>query len=113
MNLASIHGLKFMGGRAVSAPEMRTTSRPGVTMAETHNSTTEEESMPLNSVTMPHNVLDKRSLEEQHPSLEVAKDVGDQDVLQDEDDMIIEAGHRARDEIIEAARTYGRRRRMS
>ena len=82
-------------------------------MAEAHSGTMREEDASLNSITMPHNVLDKKSLEEQHPSLEVARDVGDEDVLQDEDDLIIEAGYRARDEIIEAARTYGRRRRMS
>ena len=82
-------------------------------MAEAHSGMMMEEDASLNNITMPHNVLDKKSLREQHPSLEVARDVGDEDVLQDEDDLIIEAGYRARDEIIEAARTYGRRRRMS
>jgi hypothetical protein len=140
--LVALHGCKYLGGRAESAPLTRTGVSSKTTMASAgrevgavagngenplgtsdddvcasgtlHGSGTLRECSVLGSGSpiMPHLSLDSQSLDASYPSLVAPVDDWLEDVVDDSEDGILKAGERIASEIREAMQTRGRRRRV-
>ncbi len=112
MKLTKLFDCKYMSGRAASAPQMRSTSGTRVTMAEANAVEEEDHSQGEKDPEMPHRVLARDALERLHPPVVAPHDLHQEPDLHDDDcDGIIVEGERVAKEIMEEAKTHGRRRR--
>ena len=112
MKLTKLFDCKYMSGRAASAPQMRSTSGTRVTMAEANAVEEEDHSQGEKDPEMPHRVLARDALERLHPLVVAPHDLHQEPDLHDDDcDGIIVEGERVAKEIMEEAKTHGRRRR--
>ena len=94
---------------------MRTTAGNKVTMAEANGIMKHESEgeTRADDPDMPHLRLDPHQLLAQYPPLVVPDDLhGESDLEDDDNDGIIIEGNRIIDEIIQEAKTHGRRRHM-
>ena len=111
MKLVGLFECAFLGGRAESAPRMRTNPSGKTTMAEVHQVVGEEgdhdEQPPP---VMPHKEYAPRALDLAYPPLSVPDD-DDHDYDDAGEDPILREGDRIAKEIAENARMHGRKKR--
>ena len=113
--LTKLYNCQYRSGREESAPMMRTTAGNKVTMAEANGIMKHESEgeTRADDPDMPHLRLDPHQLLAQYPPLVVPDDLhGESDLEDDDNDGIIIEGNRIIDEIIQEAKTHGRRRHM-
>ena len=103
--LIQLFDCEFRGGRAESAPKMRTNTSTRTTMAEAH---AVDERQGENAPVMPHKVFSKEELDALYPSIEVPdEDDGEEE---EKEDQLLKAGEEIAEEICEKALRFGRRR---
>ena len=115
MKLVGLFECAFMGGRAESAPRMRTNPSGKTTMAEVNQVVGEggeedgrdEQRPPV----MPHKEYTPQGLNLAYPPLSVPDDDDDHDYDETGEDPILQEGDRIAKEIAEDAKVHGRRKR--
>ena len=100
----------FRGGRAQSAPKMRTGAGTRTELAEA-NAVDKDEHDGLPDPIMPHRCYDDDQLNIIYPPLTVPND-DDHDYEVDQEDGPLSAGRRIAEGIAEAARRHGRKKRV-
>ena len=111
--LVRLHGCEYIGGRADSAPQARAGASNKTTMASAGGGSCVVgtldggERMPI----MPHNSLSTAELDRDFPSIVAPKDEHLDDIVNDDDDKVLQAGLREVEKIRQTMRTQGRRRR--
>jgi hypothetical protein len=107
MKLTALFDCRFASGRAVAAPQTRTSTAPRVTMAE---------AMTVDEVVaepfMPHVSLSAADLDRLYPSVTVPEAVDAEDG-NDPTDQTLNEGLRQVEELVQACAEQGRRRRLA
>ncbi|MBS94029.1 MAG: hypothetical protein CL799_06265 [Chromatiales bacterium] len=119
IKLTDLFDCQFRGGRAESAPQMRTTPSSKTTMAEA-NAVEDEQTVSAEGEhpdpLMPHRKFERDVLRKLYPPLEVPEglydDGDDQENDLDQDDALLQEGLKIRNQIVEHAESHGRRRRV-
>ena len=111
--LVKLHGCEYIGGRADSAPQAREGASSKTTMASATSSSgvvgavDGHERQPI----MPHNSLSQHELDRDYPSIVPPEDDRLDDIVNDSDDKVFQAGLREAEKIRQTMRVQGRRRR--
>ncbi len=119
IKLTDLFDCQFRGGRAESAPQMRTTPSSKITMAEA-NAVEDEQTVSAEGEhadpLMPHKKFERGVLRKLYPPLEIPKGLydhnDDQEDDLDQDDALLQEGLKVVDQIVEHAESHGRRRRV-
>ena len=111
--LVRLHGCEYIGGRADSAPKARDGASGKTTMASANSGSVVVgaldglERQPV----MPHNDLSEHDLDLAYPSIVAPEDDHLDDIVNDNEDHVLQAGLREVEKIRQTMRTQGRRRR--
>jgi len=107
-----LHGCEYIGGRAESAPQARGGASSKTTMASASadnyvvGTLSGHERQPI----MPHNELSQEALDREYPSLVAPEDDQLDDIANDSDDKVFQAGMREVEKIRQTMKTQGRRK---
>ena len=104
--MVTLFDCHFRGGRAESAPKMRTRVADKKTISEADLATVVER------LIFPHLEYARPLLDRLYPPMAVSDAVDDGEPQQDEDDPILVEGYRLARELVEACDTQGRKRRL-
>ncbi len=107
MQLTKLYQCEYRGGRAESAPQIRKAPGTRATMGETY-AVDEYEPAPI----MPHMLHNEAELKRRYPPLEVPAAVDAEDPLNDDADVLVQAGDVVVKDLLKAIATQGRRRRL-
>ncbi len=110
MTLTTLFNCRFRGGRAKAAPQMRATPGTKRTMAEA-NAVGEDEEQSEAEAVIPHLVHGEQALRKLYPPLQVPEAVDADDPQNDQDDDLVRAGDAIVEDIVQATRQHGRRKR--
>jgi hypothetical protein len=111
--LVKLHGCEYIGGRAESAPQARSGTSSKTTMASAASGTSvvgtvdSAERPPI----MPHNCMSENDLDREYPSIVAPEDEHLDDIANDDEDHVLQAGLREVEKIRQTMKTQGRRRR--
>jgi hypothetical protein len=111
MALKTLFDCRFRGGRAKAAPQMRATPGTKRTMAEA-NAVGEDEEQSEAKTVIPHLVHGEQALRRLYPPLEVPEAVDAEDPQDDQDDDLVRAGDAIVEDIVQATKQHGRRKRL-
>ena len=115
--LTQLYDCRYSGGRAASAPRMRTTPGSKVTMAEAHavgeayTDREDESEGETPAPIMPHKKYEPMVLRDLYPPLEVIEAIDANDPTIEGPDYLADEGDKVIEKIIGEAQQYGRRRR--
>ena len=116
MKLVSLFECAYLGGRAESAPMMRTNPSTRTTMAEMNNingdgdgGTGGHDTQP--APVMPHKTLTEQQLDDNYPPLTVPDD-DDRDYDEGDEDKMLQEGSRIAEGIAADAKEHGRRKKV-
>ena len=123
--LVTLHGCKYVEGRAANAPKMRSGGLGRATMAghgsinSIRGQTKSPKESPYDNLRvtedplMPHLIFNDQELEKRYPRLTAPEDEHADDPAIDAADLILQVGQRIADEIRANMHAEGRRRRKS
>ena len=109
-DLVSLYGCRYLGGRAESAPLTRKGASGKVTMADAERmigNATGDDAAPV----MPHLDLGQDELDAQYPPLQAPAEQHLEDLQDDHNDCVYQAGLKVASEVTRETQEFGRRRR--
>ena len=109
-DLVSLYGCRYLGGRAESAPLTRKGASGKVTMADAERmigNATGDDAAPV----MPHLDLGQDELDAQYPPLQAPAEQHLEDLEDDHNDCVYQAGLKVASEVTRETQEFGRRRR--
>ena len=117
--LVELHGCKYLGGRAATAPQAKTGASNKTTMASEGGAVNAMNAEIVETVSaegsevpeMPHLTLSPEELDRQFPSISTTPHEQLDDIVDDANDLVLQNGIRIADEIRHGMMTQGRTRR--